>query len=164
MPRELIDAGKIVNTHGVRGAVKIEPWTDTPEFLRAFSRLFIGGAEYEVQSASVLNTFVIATLSNVDTIEAAHLLRNKTVQIAKDDAPLDDGAVFVADIIGLDAIDDETGERFGEIADFLALPAHGVYVVKNDGKDDILIPAVPEFVREINIQGGFVRFRLIEGL
>jgi 16S rRNA processing protein RimM len=160
---ELIEAGKIVNTHGVRGAVKLEPWTDTPEFLCAFQRLFIDGTAYNIISASVMKNHVLATLEGVDTLEAAEALRGKTVQIAKDEAPLDDGEVFVADLIGLDAIDDDTGGKFGTIADFLAMPAHGVYVIKTGG-EEMLIPAVPEFVRTIDVGGGFVRFRLIEGL
>ena len=166
MPEELIEAGKIVNTHGVNGAVKIEPWTDTPEFLRSFSRLFIGGTEYRVLSASVLKNFVIATLDGIDTIDAAHALRSKTVEFSRADAPMDDGEVFIVDVLGLDAIDDATGERIGTISDFLARPASGVYVVKSTAAErgEILIPAVPQFVREINVAGGYVKFALIEGL
>ena len=166
MPENFIKGGKIVNTHGVRGAVKIEPWTDTPEFLRSFSRFFIGGTEYTVTSASVLKNFVIATLNGVDTIDAAHALRGETVEFARADAPMEDGEVFVVDIIGLDAIDDATGESIGTIADFLARPASGVYVVKSSDAErgELLIPAVPQFVREINVAGGYVRFALIEGL
>ena len=165
MPEELIEAGKIVNTHGVNGAVKIEPWTDTPEFLRSFSRLFIGGKEYKVLSTSILKNFVIAMLDGVENIDAAHALRNKIVKFARAEAPLDEGEVFVRDLIGLDAIDAATGEPFGKIAEFLSLPSNGVYVIKStDGSQEKLIAAVPEFVQEINIPAGQVIFKLIDGM
>jgi 16S rRNA processing protein RimM len=159
----LIDGGEIVNTHGVRGAVKIKPWTNTPEVLRVLPRLFIGDIEYKMLSASVLNGNVIATLDGVDTFDLAAALRGSVVRFAKSDAVLGAGEVFVADVLGLDAVDDETGGKFGVIADFFSLPSNDVYTVKSDGRE-ILIPAVPEFVREINVAGGFVKFCVIEGL
>jgi len=162
MSGEFIDGGKIVNTHGVRGAVKIEPWTDTPEFLCSFSRLFIDGTEYEIINASPHKNHVLATLRGLDTVEAAHALRGKIVKFAREDAEMDDGEVFIVDLIGLDAIDDATGETIGTIREFLTLPSNGVYVIK--GEREIMIPAVPQFVREINVEGGFVRFHMMEGL
>lgn len=159
---ELLEAGRVVNTHGVRGAVKIEPWTDTPEFFRSLPRVFIDGAEYELLSASVHKNHVIATLDGVDTLADANALRGVTLYFSRFDAPPEAGASYVADVLGLDAIDDATGEKLGVITDFLSLPSHGVYVVQ--GEREFLIPAVPEFVAEIDADGGFARFRLIEGL
>lgn len=163
---EFIEAGIIVNTHGVRGTVKIEPWTNTPEFLRAFKRLFIGGIEYAVIGASVHKNHVLATLRGVETVQEATALRGKKVSFAKEDADLEEGEHFVEDLIGLTAVNDETGESFGKITDFLPLPSNGVYVVDtlNDGHGDTLIPAVAEFVKKIDVENGCIRFRLIEGL
>ncbi|MDR0446495.1 MAG: ribosome maturation factor RimM [Oscillospiraceae bacterium] len=159
---DLLEAGKIVNTHGVRGAVKIEPWTDTPDFLRRLPRVFIDGAEYGMLDAAVHKNHVIATLEGVTTYADANALRGRTLFFSRSDIPLDEGVSFVADVIGLDAVDDATGERIGVIEDFISLPAHGVYVVR--GELERLIPAVPEFVVKIDTDGGAVRFRLIEGL
>ena len=162
----LIEAGVIVNTHGVRGAVKIEPWTDTPEFLCAFKRLFIGDKEHAVLHAGVHKNHVIATLDGIETVQEAASLRGKKVLFEKSDAQLDDGEYLVADLLGLDAVDDETGARFGVINDFLALPAHGVYVITTDDTErgEMLIPAVPEFVKKIDMASRCVRYHLMEGL
>jgi 16S rRNA processing protein RimM len=160
--QELLEAGRVVNTHGIRGAVKIEPWTDTPEFLRALPRLFIDGAEYEILSASVQKNHVTARLGGVETYEAASALRGKTLKFSRADAPLGEGESFIADVLGLDAVDNATGEKLGVIADFFSLPAHGVYVIR--GAREILVPAVPEFVVKIDAGGGRVFFRIIDGL
>lgn len=163
---QLVEAGIIVNTHGVNGTVKIEPWTDTPEFLRSFQRLYIGERSHRVLHASIHKNHVLVALEGVDTLQEAASLRGKKVSFEKSDANLSEGEYLVADLLGLDAVDDETGVRFGVIGDFLSMPSNGVYVIKPDDSErrEILIPAVPDFVRRIDPEGGCVRFKLMEGL
>ncbi|MDR3209704.1 MAG: ribosome maturation factor RimM [Oscillospiraceae bacterium] len=166
----LIEGGKVVNTHGVRGEIKILPWTSAPNMLSQFRKFTVGGAEYAVLSARVQGGSVVASLAGVTSLEAANALRGQVVYIEKDAAPLAEGERFVADILGLRAVDDATDADFGVIRDFLSLPSNDVYVIEADGEHDgsprreILIPAVPAFVRELNPEGGYVRFRRIEGM
>jgi len=162
MQDNLLESGKIVNTFGVRGEVKIQPWADTPDFLTGFEHLYIDGAPVKVLSAKVHKGCVIAALEGVVDIEGSIKLKNKTVSIAREDVQLEQGRHFIADLVGLRAIDSTTGGEIGTVTDVLTLPANNVYVVK--GTKDILIPAVPEFVREININEGYICFNLIEGL
>ena len=162
MNSRFLEAGKIVNTHGVRGEVKIHPWADSPEFLTEFRRLFIDGAPAKVLSARVHKGCVIAAFEGVVGIEGAIGLKNKTVFIDRSDASLEDGRHFVADIIGLRATDAETGEELGTVKDVLSLPASDVYVIT--GAREILVPAVPDFVKEIDIDAGVMNLRLIEGM
>ena len=162
MERRFLEAGKIVNTHGVRGEVKIQPWADSPDFLTGFKCLYIDGAPVTVLSARVHKGCVIASLGGVADIDGAIRLQNKIVSIDRNDAPLEEGKYFIADIIGLRAVDAETGGELGTIAEVLTLPANDVYVIK--GEREILIPAVPEFVVETNISEGYVMIRLIEGI
>ena len=162
MKNKLLEAGVIVNTHGVRGEVRIQPWADSPDFLAAFDRLFIDGAPVRVLSAKVHKRFVIAAFEGVCDIDGAIRLKNKTVCIDRADAQLDDGRHFVADLVGLRAVNAENGEELGAVADVLSLPSNDVYVI--NGRREILIPAIPDFVIEINVNEGFIRFRLIEGM
>ena len=170
MLESLLGAGKIVNTHGVRGELKILPWADTPDFLAAFERLYIDGAPVKILSARVHKGCVIAALDGVCGISDAMKLLNKTVYIARSDARLEEGRYFVADLIGLSAIDAETGENLGTVQDVLALPSNNVYVISGKSGPDgcrgreILVPAVPEFVKEISLDGGHIKLRLIEGM
>ena len=163
MGDKLLEAGKIVGTHGVRGEVRIQPWADSPEFLTRFKSLYIDGEPVNILRARVHKSLVIAVLDGVDNIDAAIKLKNKTVSIRRDDVDLDDGQHFVVDLIGLRAIDSETGAEFGTVADLLNLPANDVYVI-NTPEREMLVPAVPEFVEEVNVSEGFIKVRLKEGL
>ena len=158
---EFLDCGQIVNTHGIHGEVRIVPWADSPDFLRGFGTLYVDGAPRKVASARVHKGSVIAKLDGVDTVEEAMRLKGKTVQIRRADARLPEGAFFLADIIGLDVVD-EAGERLGTLKEVLSPSRQQVYVVA--GAREILIPAVPEFILETNIEGGYLKVRLIEGM
>lgn len=155
-----LDAGEVVSTHGISGEVKILPWADEPAFLLQFDRFYLGQTPYTVESARVHKTCVLAKLCGIDTPEAAMLLRGKTVRIERDKAELPEGRVFISDLLGCRVLDDE-GNDIGKIEDVLTLPASDVYVIQ--GARRYLIPAVKEFVREIDTSNGVVRVHLIEG-
>jgi 16S rRNA processing protein RimM len=157
---QFLEAGKIVSTHGTRGEVKILPWADSPQFLLRFEQLYINGEPYRVAAARVQNTCVLCKFSGIDDINDAMRLKDKVVCIDRSDAELDDGAVFVADLIGLRVLSGD--EEIGKIADVLQPPSNDVYVVR--GAHEYLIPAVKEFVTEVNVAGGYVRVKLIEGM
>ena len=159
--KEFLDCGQIVNTHGVRGEVRIVPWADSPEFLCGFSTLYVDGAAKKVLSSRVHKGSVIAKLDGVDTVEQAMALKGRTVQIRRADARLPEGAFFLADIIGLDVINEE-GDKLGVLKEVLSPSVQQVYVVA--GEREIMIPAVPEFILETNIEGGYLKVRLIEGM
>jgi 16S rRNA processing protein RimM len=162
MKKQFLEAGKIVNTHGVRGDIKIQPWTSAPDFLLDFDRIFIDGQPIAIHNIRVQKGCVIASLENINDLDSAIRLKNKVIYINRDDASLADGEHFVQDIIGLAAVDFDTGKEIGTISDIISLPASDVYVISSER--EILIPAVPEFVREIDIPHGCVRFHLIVGM
>ena len=159
---QFLEAGRIVNTHGIQGEVKIQPWANSPEFLCGFNTLYIDGKPVKVLSSRVHKTTVIAQIEGVDTIDDAIRLKNKTVSIARGDAHLQDGEYFISDLIGLSAIDDTTGEELGRITEIIPLSSNNVYVIA--GAREILVPGVPEFVKKIDMAAGRVMFRLIEGM
>lgn len=162
MMKQYLEAGKVTSTHGIRGEVRIQPWANSPEFLCGFKTLYIDNRLMKVLSSTVHKSGVIALFEGIDTIESAVRLKNKTVYIDRNDAGLEDGEHFIADLIGLEAIDAVTGESLGRITEIIPLTPNNVYVIT--GEREILIPAVPEFVQEINPGAGRVTFRLIEGM
>ena len=157
-----IEAGKIVNTHGMRGEVKVQPWADSPDFLTGFENFYINEEPIQVLSARVHKGCVIAALKGIDDVDAAIRLKNKIIKIRKDDVELEEGRYFVSDLIGLKVLDVDTGESLGVLDDVLSLPSNNVYVIK--GKREILVPAVEEFIIETNLIDGYIVIRLIEGL
>jgi len=162
MGNRFLEAGVIVNTHGINGEVRIQPWADSPDFIAGFERIYIEGEPVKVLSARVHKGCVIAALDGVGEIDGAIRLKNKTIKIDRNDIELETGRHFVADLVGLRALDAKTGEQLGTVADVLSLPANNVYVIK--GAREILIPAVPDFVEEINTDKGYIKLHLIEGM
>lgn len=163
MKNKFLEAGQIVNTHGIRGEVKIVPWCDSPEFLCEFDVLYLDGKPVKVERARPNNTNVIAKLAGVDDVNAAMCLKNKIVSIDRDDVELPEGRHFLADLYGLEVRNADTGEILGTVKDVLTPPANEVYVVEG-GKKNYMIPAVDEFLVETNVDDGYIRVRLIEGM
>lgn len=163
MQQRFLEAGQIVNTHGIRGEVKIVPWCDSPEFLCGFGTLYIDETPVKVRAARPHKGSVLASLEGVDTVEEAMLLKGKTVHIDRREAVLPEGRHFLADLIGLRVEDADSGAELGTLTEVLTPPAHQVYVVKGP-QGEHLIPAVEEFIVETNVDGGYMRVRLIEGM
>jgi 16S rRNA processing protein RimM len=161
--KKFLEAGEIVNTHGVQGEIKINSWCDSPEFLCQFKTLYIDGAPVNVLSARPHKNSVLARLEGVDDVNAAMRLKGRRVEIDRTGVELPDGRHFLADLIGLEVRDAESGAVLGSIAEVLTPPAHEVYVVKG-GVHEYMIPAVDAFLKETNMEGGYIRVQLIEGM
>ena len=153
-----IDAGEIVTTHGLRGDVKVLPWLDSSEDLCDFDRVRIDGKEYTMESCRVQKSYNLVKLSGVDTVEAAQLLRGKTVQLFRED--IDPDVIFAAELIGVDVFSD--GKTIGKVTDVLDYPGNKVYVVR--GEKEYMIPAVKAFVLDTDMENGTMEVRLIEGM
>ena len=160
--KALIEAGRIVNTHGVQGEVKIEVWLDSPRFFKSFKRLVPdSGEELKVLGAKTHKGFVIARLEGADDVNAAMRLKGKTVSVRREDAALPKGAFFLQDILGAKVVD-ENGAEIGTLVDVMETPASNIYVIK--GESEHLVPAVPEFIKKTDADAGIVTVRLIEGM
>ena len=160
MQKRFLEAGEIVSTHGVRGEVKILPWADGPDFLTGFDTFYLRGQPFPVEASRIHKGMVLAKLRGVDDVTAAQSLRGTVVEIDREGLELADGAVFIADLIGLPVF--AGGEEIGRVAEVLTMPGNDVYVVK--GAHTYMIPAVQEFLEEVDVAAGIVRVRLIEGM
>ena len=165
MLKQYLEVGKVTNVHGLMGEVKVQPWADSPEFLCQFKTLYVDEAHFPmtVQRARVHKNMVIIKFDGPTDVPSALSLRNAILYIDRSDVDLPEGAFFLADIYGLEVRDAGTGEVLGKIADVLTLPANNVYVVKG-GARELMIPAVPQFIAETNVEGGYLRVNLMEGL
>ena len=163
MEKELLEAGKIVNTHGVAGEVKIMPYCDNPGFLLNFNTLYINNMPIAVKQMRVHGTMALTVLEGVNSINDAMLLKNKLIYFNKADIKLPKGTMFINDLIGSLVFDIRTQKVIGEIKDVLKLPANDVYVV-NDGEREHLIPVCAEFVKEIDLENKKITINSIEGM
>lgn len=153
-----IEAGEIVNTHGVRGEIKMLPWLDSPEDMCGFTRCRIGGKDYAITACRVQNTCDLLKLEGVDTMEAAQALRGKTVTLYRED--MDEDVIFAGDLIGMEVF--SQAERIGELTQVLDYPGNQVYVVK--GEREYLVPAVKEFILSTDLDGNRMEVKLLEGM
>ena len=153
-----IEAGEIVNTHGVRGEIKMLPWLDSPEDMRGFTRCRIGGKDYAIATCRVQNTCDLLKLEGVDTMEAAQALRGKTVTLYRED--MDEDVIFAGDLIGMEVF--SQAERIGELTQVLDYPGNQVYVVK--GEREYMLPAVKEFILSTDLDGNRMEVKLLEGM
>ena len=161
-----LECGRIINTHGVRGGLKLESWCDTPQDLASLKKVYLkNGTEYKchkVKKASIFKQFVLFELDGISDIDTAMTLKGTVVYADRDDISIDEDAYFIADIIGLDVIDLASGEKIGTLLDVLNLGASDLYEINTkNGKK--LIPAVPEFIKEVNLEKG-IFVSLIEGM
>ena len=165
MLQQYLEVGKVTNVHGLRGEVRVQPWADSPEFLCQFKTLYVDEAHFPmtVERARIHKNMVIIKFEGPTDVPSALSLRNAILYIDRSDVDLPEGSFFLADIYGLEVRDAASGEVLGEIADVLTLPANNVYVVRG-GARELMIPAVPQFIAETNIEAGYIRVNMMEGL
>ena len=165
MLQQYLEVGKVTNVHGLMGEVRVQPWADSPEFLCKFKTLYVDKTHWpiEVERARVHKDMVIIKFRGVTDVPSALAMRNAILYIDRADANLPEGSFFLADIYGLEVRDAQSGAVLGKIADVLTLPANNVYVVKG-GERELMIPAVPQFIAETNIEQGYIRVNMMEGL
>lgn len=163
--KEFIETGKIVNIHGLRGEVKIMPWSDDPEFICEFDILYYGKDKkiLEIENARVHKNMVLVKFKDIDTPETANLLRNNIIYIDRNDVELEEGTYFIQDLIGLKVINADTNEEYGTVRDVFQTGANDVYEVKNDEKT-VLIPAIPDVIVNTDIENSVLMIRPLEGL
>ena len=162
MKKEFLEAGKIVSTHGIRGEVKIMPYTDSPELLCEFDRLFYGRNKDElvIERSRPAKNMVIAKIEGVNTVEEAEKLRNTMLYMHRDDLELDENTFFIQDLIGMEVRDADTDFVYGKVTDVLQNGANDVYVIK--GNREYLVPAIPDVIISTDIDGELMTIRPLE--
>lgn len=166
MKKQFLEAGKIVRTHGIRGELVLEPWADSPEFLAEIKRLYFDGGKTDagLLASRVHKGRLLITLRGVTTVEQGDALRGKVLYLDRADVQLEEGQVFLQDMIGLKAVDGTTGREYGELKEVLPTGANDVYrIVDRDGKE-YLFPAVKHMVKRISVEDGIIELLPIPGI
>lgn len=165
MGKRYLEIGKIVAVQGLKGEVRVQPWCDSPEFLCGFETLYFkkGEEAVAVERARTHKTLAVVKLKGFDTPEAAASLRGKILYMDRDDVELSDGQYFIQDLIGLEAIDIDSGVSYGVLEDVSETGANDIYCIKQ-GDKRYYIPAIPDVVKEVDIDGGTMKIRPLKGL
>lgn len=151
MDKQII-IGKIVAPHGVRGDIRILPLTEKPDlFLDLDYLLLEGGKKLTVKNARFQKRMILVTTKEITSMNEAELLRDKNIYIKAEDLPeLEDDEFYVADLVGIPVYDLE-GKQIGTFKDSLSTGSNDVYIIAVPGAKDILVPALKEYFKEINL-------------
>ena len=165
---DLLEIGKIVNTHGLRGEVKVIPWTDSAEDFENIKNVRIKDkSEYKnltVKSVKYQKNNLIIGFNEFKDINEVEKYKNAVLYCHRDElGELPDGVHYIVDLIGLNVVT-EDGDTVGVIADVFNAGASEIYDVKREGKKNLLLPVIDEVVKEIDIDGGKVVVNIMEGL
>lgn len=164
----LLEIGKIVNTHGLRGEVKIVPWTDTPDVFEDIETVYIKKKneynELTIKGIKYQKNNIIVKFAELSDISEAELLKNTVVYTTRDQLPeLEEGVYYITDLIGCRVIDDN-GENVGELVDVLPTGSNDVYVIKRPEKKDLLLPVIEDAVLNVDIENKVVMVHILDGL
>lgn len=161
---ELIEFGKIVNTHGLNGELKIYSYTDDPERILKLKEIYIDEIKYVVKSIRLTKNMFVVKLKEVDSIDDTEPFINKYVYRKIDSDELkDEEAFFYKDLIG-SLVYNTSGEKIGMLKDVYNTGANDIYVVLLEDSKEILLPVIKQVVKEIDIKNKKIIVEIMEGL
>ncbi len=165
MRHQLLEVGKITNTHALRGEVKVIPWTDDITVWDRLDFVCLKDQKYlEIQMVRSQKGHLIIKFKGIDTIEQAQLLRDQILFAERStlgEPP--EGRYYICDLLGMEVFTEE-GEKIGKVKDVFPTGSSYVYTIQRQGEKDLLIPAIPDVVRKIDIDEGSMVIHMIEGL
>ena len=149
---EYLEIGKIINTHGVRGELKLDPWCEPGEVFEGLSQVYIDGRPVSVRGWRLHQRFVLLTLEG------------RVVSARRDEIELPEGQYFYSDLFGFEVYDSRVGQAIGVLEDVRELPGSDLYVVRDAQGREILVPAVEAFEEEVDFDTRRLVLRTIEGM
>lgn len=168
MKQKYFEIGQIVNTFGIKGMVKVNPFTDDIYQFEKLDTILVEKKEnlqeMQIEEVKYSKNQVLLKLKGIETVEEAEKYRNCYLKIPRDKAKkLPEGTYFIADLIGLEVITDEN-VLLGQVEDIYNSGANDIYVIKNNLGKQILLPAIKEVIQKIDLEQEKIIVHLIKGL
>ena len=167
---KFLQIGKIVNTHGVRGELKVIPLTDDPKRFDKLKWAYISQdlsenmEKYNVEKVKYHKNFVYLKFKEITSLNDGEKFKNSYIIIDKKDAiPLPEGSFFICDLVGIDVFE-ESGQALGKLKEVLKTGSNDVYIVKDQNGNEILIPALKTVVKDVSVENKKMVVNLPEGL
>ena len=162
-----LEVGQIVNTFGIKGEVKVTPFTNDVSRFDDLEKVYVKTRKedklYKVENVRYHKNMVLIKLEGIENPEQAELLKNAYLEVDREDAiPLEEGQYFIVDLIGLDVYTDE-GKLLGKVDDIYNTGANDIYVVKDELGKQILLPGIKEVIKEVKLDDRII-VHLIPGL
>ena len=161
---EKILIGKIVNAVGLKGEVKVYNYSDSPAVYEETPEIYVDDVLMQVRSVRMQKNMVVLGLVGIDDRNAAEKAKGSELFITEADLPeLPEGEYYVRDLIGMEAVL-EDGEHLGTVTNVIQNTAQDIFEVETDEGKQVLVPKVPAFVLDIDLESNRVTLRLIEGM
>ena len=163
-----LEIGQIVNTFGIKGFVKVNPFVDDilrfDDLEKVYLRRNKEIKELQVEEVKYHKNMVLVKFKGIDKVVDAELLRNFYLEVDRENAiELEEGEYFIADLLGMNVLTEEN-EQLGKLEDIFNAGSSDIYVVKTEEGKQILLPAISEVVKEINLKENKIIVHLLEGL
>ena len=165
---QLIEIGQIVNTYGIKGFLKVVPYTDDITRFEDLKSIYVETKSslktFIIEDVKYSKNLVLLKLKGIDDINTAEIYKNCYLKIDRKDAvELPEDSYFIIDLIGITVFSDND-EELGNIVDVYSTGANDIYVVKNQLGKQVLLPAIGEVIKDVDIQNKKMIVHLIEGL
>ena len=162
------EIGQIVNTSGLKGILKIKPFTDDIKKFSNLKTIYIktksGLTEFKIEQVRYVKNMVMLKLAGIDTVEEAEKYRNLYIKILRDqEEELEEGSYYVVDILGC-KVNTDANQELGKIVDVFQTGSNDVYVVKDEQGKQILLPAIKQVIKNVDIKNKIITVHLLEGL
>ncbi len=166
--QEFLEIGQIVNTFGINGMVKVKPFTDDIKRFDNLQKIYVETnkikKQYEIEEVKYHKDMVLIKFKGIDKPEDAEALRNSYLKINRKDEPeLKEGTYYIVDLIGLDVYSDE-GKELGKLDDIYNYGSSDIYVIKDELGKQLLLPAISDVIKEINLEEKKIVVHILEGL
>ena len=165
--QEILEIGQIVGTFGIKGMVKVVPFTDDIKRFDDLKKVYVENKkkkeEYEIEQVSYHKNMVILKFKGIDKIEDAEKLRDSYLKINREDAvPLEENSYFIVDLIGLD-VETQEGNLLGKLEDIYNTGSNDIYVVKDELGKQILLPAISDVIKKVDLESKKIIVHLLKG-
>jgi len=166
---DYFNIGKIVNTVGIKGEIKVFPTTDDPKRFAKMESIIVRDEKGKettltLEKVRFQKNVVIVKVEGVDDIDTAAKLRGGVIVVSREDAmPLEDGEYYIPDLLGVEVFL-ENGDKLGTLTDVLVTGANDVYVIKAYDGSEVLVPAIEQCIIDVDIDAKRMTARLLEGL
>lgn len=167
MLKKYLEVGQIVGTHGVRGEMRVNPWCDSPEFMKRFKYFYLGkdgAGPLKVISCRPHGNIALLKVEGIDSIDAVNKIMRKVLYMDRAEANLKQGENFIQDLIDCAVYDADTEVLYGKLTDVMETGANDVWQITDEKGKEYLIPAIKEVIAETDVENGVIKIRPMKGI
>ena len=161
--QDKFEVGKIVNTFGIKGEVKVNLYTEDISNFKTNNKVYVNDKEMQVENSRLQKNMLILKLKGIDNMNDAEDLRGSIIKVDRSKNELPEGTYYIADLIGLDVYT-EDGSLLGKVIDIYNTGANDIYTVKTQDGKEVLLPAIKDVIKQVDIQNGKIIVHILKGL